>query len=158
MIRPLRVWHRRMISILALVVPALLVAALAVRRPAPTDSDAADPLEQERFRPERVTQRISSAPPLPAIEVELAGLALSLHTALFDERPDVLLYWSADRPASGGTWPGEAHLLGSGDGHFDGFLLLPEAARKRDGWLVLYSVAHREVVAELQLPTADGER
>ena len=154
-----------MIAVLALVVPALFVAALVVRRPAPTDADATDPLEREAFRSAGVVERVSIAPPLPAIEVELVrgglappGLALRLHTSLFDERPDVLPYWSADRPASGGTWPGPAHLLGSGGNRFDGFLLLPEPAREHDGWLVLYSVAHREVVAELQLPTAGRER
>lgn len=149
MIRPLRARHRRMIVVLALVVPMLLVAALAVRRPAPTSPDRID----------------SSVPPLPALEVELArgesdapGLAVRLRTSLFDERPDILPYWSPVRPVDDGSWTARSHLLGSGGKRFDEFLLLPEAAQERDGWLVLYSVAHREVVAEQQLSTAGGER
>jgi hypothetical protein len=62
-------------------------------------------------------------------------------------RPDVLLYWTAARPASG--LGDDALFLGSVRGtsveRFDG---VPQG----DGFLVLYSLGHDEVVAVGSLP------
>jgi len=140
-----------MITALALVVPALLVAALAARRPVPTDPQAAGLLARDAAWQSREARRVADG-------VELVGLAVRLDRALFDTRPDVLAYWSAERTTTGGAWPGQAHLLGSAADGLEGFLRLPEQAAETDGWLVLYSLAHAEVVAELQLPTARNGR
>jgi hypothetical protein len=160
MIRPLRVRHRRIIAVLAVVTPLLFVAGLLARRPIPATIDLAIGTTVEDHPGHEVLSRDDDAwgglPILtewlrapgdpagdPAVSLELTGPL---------KQPDLLLYWDAS-PREGGL-SDEARLLG------------PVGGRRRDAWdvpasdrpgrLVLYSLAHGEVVATAAPPDGWG--
>jgi hypothetical protein len=71
-----------------------------------------------------------------------------------ERAPDVLAYWSAAEPRDG-ELASDALLLGP-VGERERTFRLPEAARER-GWIVVFSLAHGEVVASIALGRGAGE-
>jgi hypothetical protein len=152
MIRPLRRRHRTMIAALAVLVPAGLAAALAVRpRPPmvpqlPGAGPAIDCVRLDRRDlwgelPVRIRVGSSRGGGGTLIEVRLAGPL---------RRPDVLLYWSVALPAAGEPLPADSRLLGAIEGGRS-TRFLPEEALG-GGALVLYSLGHGEVAGAARLP------
>ncbi len=166
MIRPLRRTHRIVSVALVLTLPAGLMLALRAR--------VVWPLHEGPLMPVYVPE--TGVEERPGIWGELAietrvwsndTIALVIPspdpllelTPLEDlRRPDMLVYWSrATSPQRGASSPpADARLLGSLAGTQRSVYQLPHEARRHDGWLVLYSLAHREVIAIAQL-TALGD-
>jgi len=140
-----------MLTLLALAVPLLYFAALMSRDPIP---EAGRPESAAPIDPSSVVKRLDPgdssfrlASPILIVRDAAAPSGLS---AVFDvpadeNLPDVLVYWQA---AEG---PGpepllDALLIGSLAAGRRDVLQLPVAAHGETGRLVIYSVAHREVL------------
>ena len=155
MIRPLRIRHRVMMTMLAVVAPAVFMLALAERssvRPGPAPNRSAwidstliplgaewtvllNPLVQARYL---------------AVDGDSVPLGVAVSTTAPVEAPDVLIYWAPSVGDSAALPPG-ATLLGP--------LPNPGVERYRlpfsgppEGYLLLYSLAHRERLAIAKLP------
>jgi hypothetical protein len=129
MIRPLRRAHRAVVTTLAVLLPVLVVAGLAARREVPAS------MESMRLSPRPATR-----------EEETPGVIVRWEKRL--ERlpaPDVLVYWSRE-PVAGSELPRDAVLLGR-------FVpgVLPRPASRSAGYLILYSLARREVLDTARL-------
>lgn len=131
MTRPLRRFHRFTFLGLAVLLPLLFGAGLRSRRP----------LVQVEVPSERIHLITPNGTEIAADSRELWGKAI--------EAPDPLVYWVEDDPDRG-TLPANAHLLGSLTAGARNSLRIPQG-RKR-GILILYSLAHREVVARAAVP------
>ncbi len=160
MIHARRVAHRRIVSVLAFVVPALWGAGLLLRPEVPPLSPADRRLLAEAgFAPEP-----GHASPLPA-SIADAGEAfeLRLETGAGGERllairptrvilrPDLLVYWLPDGVRAPGAG---AVLLGSLSGGSPRSWRLPEAAADGSGEIAVYSLGHGEVVERVALARA----
>jgi len=150
MIRPLRRRHLAMTATLAVITLAVFIAALAKRETIPAMAALPPALDG---RPEA-----AGAPILlnrddlwgeTAIRTRIwrgpAGLVLELTPRQPLKKPDALVYW---RPGPNLT---DAYLLGALNGAEIRRFALPEAAAKRDGTLVVYSLAHGATAAEAAL-------
>ncbi len=150
MIRHLRLRHRWIFTILALVLPTFYLAVLATRRPLPAPTPLPEALALDAL-------------PSGAIRwTETAnGLCFELyegHPGLLVVRvqrdpaiPDPLLYWSY--AAFSEDVPGnDAVLLGSLASEGSCVLRLPEAARQGSGVICLYSPIRGQVLLQLTLP------
>ena len=160
MIHELRLRHFRTFAALAVVIPAGITAALLPRSPAPRvaalPADLAraagwDGTEagQTLWRREDLWGTLA----LTTTLTRSAGGALTVRLAPAADlaRPDVLVYWAAGaQPA--GRLPEDALLLGALAGAHERAFALPEAAAAQAGRLLLYSLAHAELVAEAPLP------
>jgi hypothetical protein len=122
MIQPLRRAHRWIMSGLALVLPAIFVAGLAVRQPSPP---AAEVLPAGCFSAGHPVEELRS------FEKVLA--------------PDLLVYWARTAP-SGATLPPDARLLGP----LHGTQSL-NVSQVSGGYLLAYSLADRRVAAHVPL-------
>jgi len=142
-----RRWHRAAFAGLAVAVPTLLVGAV-LRRPAgPGTAQVPSWLDG----PSRAALTAFDGAPVTALALRPGApgrLRLSLPEAW--NRPDVLLYWSADPEA--GNLPADARLLGALDGRR--FVEFPAPAGP--GRLWLHSPATSEVLAVLD--PAEGVR
>ena len=129
MIRPLRRAHRAIVTMLALVLPVLVVAALAARREIPASTRFAG------LSPRRATFEGEGPGAIVRWEKRLEQLPA----------PDVLVYWSGE-PVSGSVLPRDAVLVGR-------FVpdVLPSPASRSAGYLILYSLAHQEVIDAARL-------
>lgn len=154
MIRSLRARHRAMILVLAPILPAILVLALVGRSAVPAEA-----LPRQLTVPHDSTlQPVGSdwtlieSPRIQARyfarEGDSTASAIALTPAFLPVPPDLLLYWSEIAGDSAGL-PPEAALLGP--------LIPSEPVRlpaSSRGYLILYSLAHRERVGVAQLPPA----
>jgi len=122
MIQPLRRNHRWVMTGLALVLPVLFLAGLAARSPVPPD----------RWR----------LPGAGEPDPQVAGLLRPYQNLL---APDLIMYWSAS-PAPDGVLPADAKLLGSPQG-----LQAPSRLAVSSGYLLLYSLAHQQLVARIPI-------
>ncbi len=146
-----------MLAVLAVVVPALALAALAARRspalmaPPPT-SLTGDTLELHRVLSTRegLFPGFDLVARVLADSVPVSRLAVELHPIRDPERPDLLVYWAPGRGDS--TLPVDATLLGALDGTRPRRLPLPPAALATDGTLILYSPASGRALAVASLP------
>jgi len=129
MIAPLRNTHRRTLSLLSLLVPAVLTMGVAARHPSP-DPEAA---------PIRAAELHSAAGHFAVLTLDDRRISIRTRTPV----PDPLLYWSSAAPTA--DVPATATFLGPADPHA-AYVLPPEA-----GYLVLYSGGHRRVVDFLGL-------
>lgn len=148
MIAPLRRRHRMTMAALLVALPALVALALAARREEPRmnslpagletgpRSGGADVESYELFAELGVAVRGRRT---------VAGATLELAPAKPLGRPDVLVYWSAEN-ADSERWTEGALLLGV-LGDRARIYSVPATAAARDGYLVLYSLAHQEVLA-----------
>jgi hypothetical protein len=126
MTQPLRRAHRSIWLGLGVILPALLAGGLALRPPQAPEERPTD----------RITLRLPNGTEMVADSRELWGSAV--------DAPDPLVYWSGD---SAGM-PANSHLIGSLERGRHAALPLPESG----GYLVLYSLAHGEVVAKAPAP------
>lgn len=149
MIQPLRNAHRRTFAALAMVLPAIIWAGLGARH-----------LRQRMVRP---TPQLTSSTQLlrksdslwqkHAMQSEFYGSSenpddifvvlspITPHSPQELIEPDLLLYWSADRP-QGDSVPPEARVLG---GFIEGQAFPLPKGGGRTGYLVLYSLPHHTV-------------
>ncbi len=159
MIRPLRIRHRAMMAVLAVVIPLVFVAGLMAREPIPVMEqlpEAVVSLAQPSLAHQileaddlwtvaPITTRVfGDATPATHLAVELTPQA-SL------KLPDVLVYWAPQQPA--GMLPGDSFLVSSLDGTETVRGALPEAALRTDGFLILFSLARQEVIDVAPLTT-----
>jgi len=153
-ILPLRRRHRVASVGLAVALPVLFAAALAVRRPVPAIARLPFAVVPPRLAgSSRVHDTGTGLAlrltfPVTAPGARAGRVALEL---LRDPRtPDLLAYWS---PAAGSvgdsSLPDDARLLGAIVGRGPTVFELPEPAA--GGHLVLYSLAHRTLVDTLEL-------
>jgi hypothetical protein len=126
MTRPLRRAHRSIWLALAAALPTLLAAGLALRPPQAPEERIMD----------RITFRLPDGTEMVADSRELWGSAV--------DAPDPLVYWSQtpDKSLAG------AQLAGSLPQGRQAVLLL----QKSGGYLLLYSLAHGEVLASAPTP------
>jgi len=125
MIQPLRRAHRYAWLALGIVLPALLIAGLAARPPQTLEERVMD----------RMTLRLPNGTEMVADSRELWGKAV--------DAPDPLIYWTRTPAAFSG-----AQLVGSLQRGRRTVLALPGSG----GYLILYSLAHREVLASAPAP------
>jgi hypothetical protein len=175
-IRPLRRRHRQVWGALAVVLPAVYVAALAAR-PAPPRLDPLPPalvsgvpegaaelgVRDNLWRGAVLRTRLLALPG--------GGLAVELAASAVPAVPTPLVYWSsgAEAASAGETaerpgeapglcahegLPAEATLLGPLGFGGPTVLPLPEAARTGAGRLLLWSFGHGRVVAWAELPAS----
>lgn len=145
MIQPLRTVHRRVFTMLALLLPAVLVVGLGARHRA---MPLVKPVEQASSSRQLVrtsggkwrTHVIEAEVYADPSETGKLYVLLKPTPELSD--PDLLLYWSATGP-SGNSLPAEARLLGA-YGPNQALVLPADAAQ--GGYLTLYSLAHQSVV------------
>jgi hypothetical protein len=122
MIQPLRSAHQWIMGGLALALPTIFVAGLAVRQPSPPVS--------------------ASFPGRRVWAGNIPGELRSFHKALV---PDLLVYWAQSVP-SDATLPPDARLLGSLHGAQD-----LDAPPFPGGYLLAYSLPDRRVVASVAM-------
>jgi hypothetical protein len=126
MTRPLRRAHRCIWLALAAALPSLLAAGLALRPAQVADERVMD----------RITVRLPNGTEMVADSRELWGNAV--------DAPDPLIYWSdsATKSIAG------AHLAGTLQQGRRAAIPVPSSG----GYLLLYSLAHREVLASAPTP------
>jgi hypothetical protein len=120
MIQPLRRTHYWATTGLGIILPMVFLAGLAARTP---------------FPPER-----QSLPGVSIPNFQFSALLQPYKKLLV---PDLIVYWSASQPPDGAL-PANAKLLGSLHG--------PQTlniSTISPGYLLLYSVAHQQLVAEV---------
>ena len=159
MIAPLRKRHRLMWSVLTLIVLGVLFLALTNRSQVPVSEALPDTLKASTFQASvgssaeilLVTEDFFADPPTAA-RLARSGSSLKLELNPQDavRQPHVLVYW---RPEGAGDGVGSAHLLGQlldgGAQTFD----LP--GRATGGEIVLYSLAHQQVLTSAELPEVE---
>ncbi len=154
MIAPLRKRHRRTVSALAVLVPALYVLALAAR-PDPPVVDALPPALADPT-PGEVLSDYGALFTGQAIAARLRGDGAARWVELEPRepvaRPEVLVYWAPGSEGGYDRLGDGAVLLGALAGARPRAYPLPDAALGRDGRLVLYSLGHQEVVDSAPLP------
>ena len=154
MIRPLREWHRRVVSLLALTLPVSYVALLAHRAPAEPD---AMPFTAHH------AGRVAAGPTFellaePRVEGRLLGTrgdwspdALQITPSGDPGIPDLLAYWSP-APGDGHELPPDARFIGALSGGRDQVFLLPAPGVTQGIHVILFSLARGEIVAAVPLP------
>src|SRR6266496_1812882 len=146
MILPLRQRHRRMFTVLGVLVPIVFVVGIATRKPMPlrttpqmaADFRAAESLVWERgdiFSQVPVRVRLLHSPVYFAVEF-LPGRGFA--------KPDLLVYWVTAKQSATDTLPDNATLLGAFNPSVS--FQLPQDADRIGGAVVLYSLADHEIV------------
>jgi hypothetical protein len=147
---------------LAVLLPAGIAAAVLARSPSPrVDAlpvDLARAAGWDGVDAGRVLWRREDLWGELALTTTLArdpggALTVGLTPAADLARPDVLVYWAAGTEPAG-RLPEDAVLLGALAGAHERAFALPGSAGTRAGRLLLYSLAHAELVAEAPLPEA----
>lgn len=159
MISPLRKRHRTIISVLMVIVPVLFVGALLVRPEIPVMETTPDLHVTDTLVYEQVLFEADDLWGEKAITTRLKGdqtPALHLAIELEPETPlnlaDPLVYWDPSG-ATTGQLPASAYLLGPMPGTGSRQFSLPDTARFINGRLLLYSLAHQELIASATLTT-----
>lgn len=161
MIQRLRQRHRNLFVILAVILPALFLAALATRSSAPRTQEIPLFLVNETPAFPRVLLEKDSLwaghdllTRVCADQMPPQRLVVELQPRHTFSKPDILVYWHEPAAVSGNQLPENAYLLGALAGTQLRRFVLPEAARLVEGKLVLYSLAHHQIVATTMLPTS----
>ena len=157
MILPLRRRHRRLFTVIGLLLPVAFVAGVAARKPIPTTppSDALPSLRQT------FSQRGWNRSDLftnVAVRVQLLHdaantnrIALQISTPKDFVKADLLVYWLPAESILKDNIPDDAVLLGafvSGQP-----LPMPPTVAKKSGRLILYSLADHEILSVSQPAT-----
>jgi len=159
MIRSHRRRHLRIFAILAVMLPLVLVAAIAVKRRAPMVDRVPQVLNAPSLNTwtavvgtdtEWVDWHLHTR--LLASDSLWSRLAVELTLTEALTEPDVAVYWTARTGAALETLPHDAVLVGTIGKIGAQRLPLPPLASKTAGSLVLYSVAHRTVLGVLAIP------
>jgi hypothetical protein len=153
MIQPLRSAHRVVFLLAALVLPALLVAGLRARRPSPLM--AAVPLPAATPAGPSLTWKTRGGTAIISLVQPGAGgggLEIELSPATAFRGPDLLLYWTARGLPVDDLAPADV-LLGEVSGQPVRRFQLPPAVGPGQGSLLLFSLAHHEVIGTTALPS-----
>lgn len=153
MIRSRRQLHRNTFTALALIVPGLLAIVFFFRPDVPpVAAIEARLMQQAGFSTTKDWQPhvVSSG----AYEFEVQSLTNNVNNSLrlllrptkVILKPDLLVYWTS-QPLTNQKLAQDAILIGSLSGTSRRELLLPSAATTRQGTIVIYSIAHGEVIA-----------
>ncbi len=157
MIQSLREKHRVTMIGLALLLPVIFVSGLLVRQTIPVSARL--PVARPEDAPGQFVvirdeaalwkdQAIRTRLLKPASDATKVLLEL---TPLRDPgEPDVLVYWSEQKPETDRVAE-RALLLGSLNGAQPARFVLPEQATTGNGYLMLYSLAHRRVITTTEL-------
>ena len=151
MIAPLRRGHRVAWPLLAMLLPTLYAASLAARPQWP-DDDLDDPgrLPGNGYNAQDGVAEIAEA----ALSLRQRTNRLDVEPLDGPTVPDALLYWSPRiPPPESRDVPEDAVFLGAIGGR-ERTVDLPEST---SGALVLYSGAHRRVVAAIPLPLPEKD-
>ena len=150
MIRPLRIRHRRSLTVLGVVLPVAFGLGIAARKPLP--QMGAVPIELREATPPHaatVWERpdlFTNAPVQVRLLREAGHFAVACAAPTDFVKPDLLVYWSGSPPTND-KLPNAAVLLGV---FTASALPLPADAANRDGLLVLFSLADQEIIAVSQ--------
>ncbi len=157
MISRLRSRHLRVLAALALLLPVGFAAGLLARTEIPS-TDGPAPGQSVVQSGHLLWESATLWGELPIVTRRLAGgpppggNSIELEVGDDLRRPDLLLYWSLSGVEGDGI-PADAYLLGtvggSGLHRFD----VPEG-RRDTGDLVLYSLAHQEIVGRADVGAA----
>jgi len=145
MIQPLRTAHRRIFMVLAIFLPAIVAGGLSERHTlvstkASNNFQGATRLSVASavWQKNTAATEFSSNPTSP----ESVRLVLRPVQELHD--PDLLLYWAAE---AGAPNLSQARLLGA----FAGDRVYSLTREQHRGYLILYSLAHREIVDQAKV-------
>lgn len=145
MIQPLRTAHERMFIVLAVVLPAVLWIGLGAR-PRSLSSNARAPQFPGAAH---LVKQLATLWQRHAMQAEFyedathrGGISVVFRPAGQLNEPDLLLYWSPEKPVGESLTAG-ACLLGR---FVAGKPLSLPSESDRTGYLVLYSVAHQTVI------------
>jgi len=153
MIRPLRQRHRVMVIALAVTLPVAFAVGIATRREVPTSRVgvpgliAEDGNQSELWTRNDLWEKRAIRTRLERIGPGAGQLAVELVSTDQIVQPDLLVYWVPGEHRIHGSLPEDVFLLGSFEQTHPTPLLLPQAATKQTGALVLYSLANHEVEA-----------
>lgn len=156
MTRSLRQTHRWTLTILAIALPWLFVAALHARRPIPPNNS--------------LPELVSAMHRVFVLESEFDVNRAAIHIRLLREessntqwlevqatqeltKPDVVAYWSANKPDNIESL-NSAILIGPLSHSHPTRLPLSNSSSTKmpmTGWLTLYSVAHKELITSMAL-------
>lgn len=120
MIQPLRRTHRWVMTGLGMILPMVFLVGLAARKPVPAERQS-----------------------LPGVSMPNPQLSTLLGPYKNLLAPDLTVYWSASLPPDEAL-PADAKLLGSLHG-----LQTPSFSTTSPGYLLLYSLAHQQLVAKV---------
>src|SRR5208282_4000730 len=144
MIQPLRTMHRRAFVVLALILPAILLAGIEARHPGKSPTGRSPELPPTAY----LVRESNGLWTQHSIATKFYGRAdrpKDIYVVLRPmqplNEPDLLLYWSTNSP-QGNSLPSESVLVApySADGAF----ALP-LEKERAGNLILFSLAHQTV-------------
>jgi hypothetical protein len=144
MIQPLRTLHWRAFVALGLVLPAILVAGLAFRRPRQQLSVPAAQLPASANlvkKSETLWQKHTIQSQFYRDSNRPGETYIVLYPAQEANEPDLLLYWSTDQP-QGDSLPAHPRLLGP---FMKAKAFILPANIERTGYLVLFSLPHHTV-------------
>lgn len=151
MIRPLRIRHRRIFTVLGLLLPIAFGFGIAARKPVPQMNTvpAGFNVASQQFAAiiwER-SDLFTNAP----VQVRLLGengrFAVACTATADFAKPDLLVYWSSGDSRITDALPDNAVLLGA---FTSSTLPITTDIASRDGLLVLFSLADQEIIAVSQ--------
>ena len=150
MIRPLRQQHRGTFIALGIVLPIAFVVGIAARKPVPMVAELPAALVAASKKFAVVEWERADLFAKSPVQVRLwreqkdsGQFAVEFSAAKDFVQPDLIVYWVAGNFSVTDTLPAKAILLGS----FSAAALpLADEIAKSDGALILYSLAHGEIV------------
>ncbi|HZR84943.1 MAG TPA: hypothetical protein VFD92_27860 [Candidatus Binatia bacterium] len=171
MTRALRLRHRRVVALLAIALPAAVVAAVAAR-PAPP-VQGRDPVGEPPAEP---SASVAAGAPAAVASAGEGPLRLAARVVPADARapepsparlevdvrgdvaqPELLAYWAPVAPGAivprDRDLPAGSVLLGPARIGGARTFALPDAAGRQAGEVIVYSLAHGRVAAAVALPT-----
>ena len=157
MVLPLRRRHRRMFTVIGILLPVAFVSGVAARKPIPTTGPLDAPLSPRQTFSQSGWNRGDLFTNV-AVRVQLLHdtantnrIALQISTPKDFVKADLLVYWLPAESILKGNIPDDAVLLGafvSGQP-----LPMPPTVTEKSGRLILYSLADHEVVSVSQTLT-----
>jgi hypothetical protein len=137
----------------AVALPALLVAGLRARRPPPLAAPVSLPAGTP-VSPPLIWKTASGTAIVTLIQSRAgaSGVEIELSPATSFRGPDLLLYWSSRSLPVDGVAQSDL-LLGEVSGQPVGRFRLPPAVRPGQGVLLLFSLAHHEIVGSTAMPS-----
>ncbi len=158
MITSLRNRHRIIVTALAVFVPIVFVSGLMIRKPIPpsdrlpiTHTELATGQTSVLYEDKNLWKGQAITTRVVAIERNRSNLFLELQGTRNLAEPDLLVYWSESQPLPE-RLAEKAILLGKLSGMQVERLPLPERASAIRGYLTIYSLARRKIVATAELP------
>jgi hypothetical protein len=152
--------HQRIFTMLALIIPGLLFIGLVFRPQVPPVADI-DPALRDyggfptagEWHPQIVSAEILEFEVQARSNASTDTGTLLIRPKTHILKPDLLVYWASSPPASD-TLGKDAVLVGRLSGTSRRQLALPTAASGGNGTILIYSLAHHEVITRFPLGAA----